>query len=99
MGVVEAFLEILERPTIGAIVVEMMVFMTPVWIGFLAGVLVGWAWKPSWVSFLNCKFDCSTASSSDLIPSPVKKKGFGSISMDDEVVEEQVTLTQNPNCR
>lgn len=59
MALVSAFLEILNRPTVGDMVFELMVFMVPVWVAVLAGVLVGWAWKPKWVK-LNMDFLDST---------------------------------------
>lgn len=54
MALVAAFLEILQKPTIGDVMLELMVFMTPIWVAVLVGVLVGWAWKPKWV---NLKVD------------------------------------------
>ncbi|KAL8535654.1 hypothetical protein ACS0TY_011326 [Phlomoides rotata] len=50
MALVSAFLEILQKPTIGDVVTELMVFMAPIWVAVLVGVLVGWAWKPKWVN-------------------------------------------------
>ncbi|KAL5567666.1 hypothetical protein UlMin_024241 [Ulmus minor] len=50
MGLVEALQEILERPTIVGVCTGMMVFLCPVWVAFLLGIMVGWAWKPKWVS-------------------------------------------------
>ena len=73
MVLVEAFTEILERPTIGAVFVEIMMFLGPVWIAFLLGITVGWIWKPKWASWKNCKFDFSAPSSPTvLVPSPPK---------------------------
>ncbi|KAL8134743.1 uncharacterized protein LOC141713060 [Apium graveolens] len=43
MGLVDGFVEILSKPAIG----EGINIIGPVWIAFLFGVLVGWAWKPS----------------------------------------------------
>ncbi|XP_060203990.1 uncharacterized protein LOC132632165 [Lycium barbarum] len=56
-------MEILERPTIGAVFVEIMTFLGPVWIAFLLGIIVGWIWKPKWASWKNCKFEFSAPSS------------------------------------
>ncbi|KAL0283390.1 UNVERIFIED_CONTAM: hypothetical protein Sangu_2892000 [Sesamum angustifolium] len=60
MALVSAFLEILQRPTIGDVMFELMVFMAPIWVAVLVGVLVGWAWKPNWAN-LNVDFVDSTA--------------------------------------
>lgn len=51
MALVSALLEILQRPTITDVIAELMVFVAPLWIAVLVGVLVGWAWKPSWANF------------------------------------------------
>lgn len=73
MVLVEAFWEILERPTIGAVVVEMMMFLGPVWVALFLGVIIGWTWKPKWASLDNCKFDFSAPSSpTAFVPSPAK---------------------------
>ncbi|KAK3042841.1 hypothetical protein RJ639_001114 [Escallonia herrerae] len=91
MAFVEAFLEIFGRPTMGAIALEMMIFLGPVWIAFFLGIMVGWAWKPRWASFGICKFDGSAPSSPPaLIPSPVKM-GFGSTQSFDSI------KVRNPN--
>ncbi|KAL0324606.1 UNVERIFIED_CONTAM: hypothetical protein Scaly_2427700 [Sesamum calycinum] len=60
MALGSTFLEILQRPTIGDVVFELMVFMAPIWIAVVVGVLVGWAWKPKWAN-LNVDFLDSTA--------------------------------------
>ncbi|XP_031117320.1 uncharacterized protein LOC116020893 [Ipomoea triloba] len=78
MVLVEAFWEILERPTID---VEMMMFLGPVWVAFFLGIIIGWTWKPKWASLGNCKFDFSAPSSPmAFVPSPPKAldstKGF-----------------------
>lgn len=79
MALVEAFLEILERPTIWAMILGMIQLLGPVWIAFLVGVTVGWAWKPRRAILGNCKFEFSAPPSpSSHIPSPVK--GFVSTS-------------------
>lgn len=34
---------------------ELMMFITPLWMAVIVGVLVGWAWKPRWAKNLgNC---------------------------------------------
>ncbi|KAL0340926.1 UNVERIFIED_CONTAM: hypothetical protein Sradi_4609400 [Sesamum radiatum] len=77
MALVEAFLEILKRPTIWAMIIGMIQFLGPIWVAFLVGIMVGWVWKPRWASLGNCKFEFSAPSSpAALAPSPVQ--GFGS---------------------
>ncbi|KAL7147267.1 hypothetical protein ABFS83_06G097100 [Erythranthe nasuta] len=76
MASVEAFLEILKRPTIWG----MMQFLGPVWFAFVLGVIMGWVWRPRWAraSLGNCKFDVSAPSSpSTFVPAaPVKDFGM-----------------------
>uniref|UniRef100_A0A5B7BKA2 START domain-containing protein n=1 Tax=Davidia involucrata TaxID=16924 RepID=A0A5B7BKA2_DAVIN len=112
MALVGAFLEILQRPTIGGVITEMMVFLGPVWIAFLVGVMVGWAWKPRWASLgNNTKLNCSAPSSPTAsILSPLKgmrlnsfkvrTPSFGSCIMDNGADKERIPLplTENVNC-
>ncbi|KAK4365570.1 hypothetical protein RND71_016928 [Anisodus tanguticus] len=48
MALVAALFEILQRPTFGEVILELGMFMAPIWVAVLVGVLVGWAWKPKW---------------------------------------------------
>ncbi|CAK9158241.1 unnamed protein product [Ilex paraguariensis] len=76
MALIDAFFEILKKPTFGEVLLELMMFMGPVLIAVLLGIMVGWAWKPRWASLGNCKFDCSTPSAPSALPlSPVKVFG------------------------
>ncbi|KAL1568814.1 hypothetical protein AAHA92_00375 [Salvia divinorum] len=50
MAMVSAFLEILQKPTIGDMVLELMALATPIWAAIVFGVLLGWAWKPNWAN-------------------------------------------------
>lgn len=65
MVLLSTLLGILQKPTIGDVIIEMMLFIAPIWIAVVVGVLVGWSWKPSWANLSGVK-DCfdSTASSS-----------------------------------
>ncbi|XP_071929286.1 uncharacterized protein [Coffea arabica] len=100
MAVADAFLEILTRPTMGGMVVGVIMLLGPVWVAFLLGVMLGWAWKPRWASLGNCKFDFSAPSSpcSSLLPSNVLSFGappppiFASWSPDTSVEQRQDTL-------
>lgn len=58
---VSVFLEILRRPTIGDVLAELMMFMAPLWIAVVVGVLVGWTWKPKWANLGREALDCSFA--------------------------------------
>ncbi|KAL6543960.1 hypothetical protein OROGR_010457 [Orobanche gracilis] len=48
MALISAFLEICRRPTTGDVMFELMVFMAPIWVAVLVGILLGWVWKPKW---------------------------------------------------
>lgn len=60
MPLVSVLLEILQRPTIGDVLAELMMFMAPLWIAVVVGVLVGWTWKPKWANLGREMLDCSS---------------------------------------
>nr|GMC99862.1 START domain-containing proteins involved in steroidogenesis/phosphatidylcholine transfer [Ipomoea batatas] len=51
----------------------MMLFMAPVWIAIVVGVLVGWSWRPSWANLSGVKdcFDSTLSSSSKTFSSRI----------------------------
>ncbi|PKI64389.1 hypothetical protein CRG98_015249, partial [Punica granatum] len=55
--------EILQRPTIGGVLAELVTLMAPVWVAVVVGVLVGWAWKPKWANLGKDLLDGSKESS------------------------------------
>lgn len=59
----KVLLEILQRPTVGDVVVELMLFLGPVWIAVLVGLVVGWAWKPRWANLGREKSDLKVSRS------------------------------------
>ncbi|XP_068650025.1 uncharacterized protein [Aristolochia californica] len=61
--VLEALLEILRRPTVGAVFMELFLFLGPLWIAVLVGLVVGWVWKPKWATLGREKADDSEATS------------------------------------
>ncbi|KAK1399398.1 START domain-containing protein [Heracleum sosnowskyi] len=67
MGLVNAFVEMLS---IGEVMLGVCVFMSPVWIAFVLGLMVGWAWKPKWVSSIISKLQ-SLLSFSPALVSPL----------------------------
>nr|DAD36112.1 TPA_asm: hypothetical protein HUJ06_006752 [Nelumbo nucifera] len=69
MAVVSALFEILERPNIGDIFMELMGFFGPLWIAVLVGIVVGWSWKPKWASLGRDKLDSSISNPPSLLPS------------------------------
>lgn len=64
---------------------DVVLFLVPVWIAFLVGVVVGWAWKPKWTSLGRVELSCPVLGQPDSsfpflpsksVMSPLK--GFGS---------------------
>ena len=81
MAMVSAFLEILQKPTIGDVVLELMALATPIWAAIVVGVLLGWAWKPKWANSLSVGFlDSAVANDGELKKSAAALSQFvGSI--------------------
>ncbi|KAK4758579.1 hypothetical protein SAY87_019880 [Trapa incisa] len=50
MGPASAVLEILRGPSFGAMALELVKLMVPIWVALLLGVLVGWVWRPKWAN-------------------------------------------------
>ncbi|XVF51181.1 hypothetical protein PTKIN_Ptkin04bG0163800 [Pterospermum kingtungense] len=81
MVLVSVFLEILRKPTIGDALSEVMMFIAPLWVAVILGVLVGWAWKPKWANLgRDMLMDCSGSKDSTSASSESSSTGFGSIS-------------------
>nr|GMD10394.1 START domain-containing proteins involved in steroidogenesis/phosphatidylcholine transfer [Ipomoea batatas] len=80
MALVSALLEIFQRPSIGDVILELMVFTTPIWVAVVIGVLVGWAWKPRWANLCASRdsFDSFVLSSTGINLQQVFS-GFSSI--------------------
>ncbi|TYJ19563.1 hypothetical protein E1A91_A09G199500v1 [Gossypium mustelinum] len=81
MGLVSVFWEILKKPTIGDVVRELLIFIAPLWVAVIVGVLVGWAWKPKWANIGREMFmDCSgSKNSAPAESSESSSSGFGSL--------------------
>ncbi|XP_047337333.1 uncharacterized protein LOC124941109 [Impatiens glandulifera] len=50
MALTSVLWEILQRPTVWDIMIDLFVLTIPIWIAVFVGVLVGWSWKPKWVN-------------------------------------------------
>lgn len=68
MALVSAFLEIFQRPSLVDVLGELVIFVAPLWIAVIVGVLVGWAWKPEWVSLVGRDSSVSKQESSSSSP-------------------------------
>ncbi|KAG5255311.1 Polyketide cyclase/dehydrase and lipid transport superfamily protein [Salix suchowensis] len=53
MALGSVLLEILQRPTVGEVLGEILIFVIPLWVAVAIGVIVGWAWRPKWASNLS----------------------------------------------
>ncbi|KAJ6724171.1 hypothetical protein OIU85_022131 [Salix viminalis] len=53
MALGSVLLEILQRPTTGKLLSELLISVIPLWVAVAIGVLVGWVWKPKWASNLS----------------------------------------------
>lgn len=65
MALVSALLEIFRRPSLAEVLCELFIFIAPLWIAVIVGVLVGWAWKPKWVSLVGRDMSDCAASKQD----------------------------------
>lgn len=64
MALWSILLEILKRPTFGDVLAELVMFVIPLWIAVIVGVLVGWAWKPKWANLGRTMLDSSVSKDS-----------------------------------
>lgn len=60
----------------------MILFLGPIWVAFLAGVVVGWVWKPKWASLGREELSCSLAKSLEWcsLSPPPSKQVFSSLN-------------------
>ncbi|KAF9671057.1 hypothetical protein SADUNF_Sadunf12G0007200 [Salix dunnii] len=88
MALIEALYEVLEHPSsILGVCTEMVGFLGLLWISFLIGLVIGWSWKPKWVTRETDKltFCASKILDSSFPSSPCRSlmsplKCFGSFS-------------------
>ncbi|KAI7743045.1 hypothetical protein M8C21_019950 [Ambrosia artemisiifolia] len=50
MAIIEALFSILQGPSLWNALPDLMVFVAPLWVAVLFGVLVGWVWRPTWAN-------------------------------------------------
>lgn len=50
--ILEALVKILRKPSLADVAVELAAFVAPLWIVGLAGMLLGWIWRPGWAAGL-----------------------------------------------
>lgn len=82
MGLIEGFWGILERPTSigGGLMIDIMLFVTPIWTAFLVGLVIGWLWRPRWWESLDKnKFDSFISKILDFSAPSSPSIGFPSI--------------------
>ncbi|XP_042480136.1 uncharacterized protein LOC122061037 [Macadamia integrifolia] len=76
MALISALCDILQRPTIGDVFMELVMFLGPLSIAFLIGLVIGWSWKPKWATLGGHKLDCSVLNPSSSLQSPSFLPGF-----------------------
>jgi len=79
----------MENPAIWGFYATM--FMSPMLLVFFLGVIVGWLWKPKWITSLAKSFDLASPISDSPIFSPLKF--YSSLS---PCVNSSITI-QTPN--
>lgn len=50
MAIIGVLLNMLQEPNLWNVLPDLMVFILPLWIAVLFGVLVGWLWRPTWAN-------------------------------------------------
>ncbi|KAJ6760420.1 PHOSPHATIDYLCHOLINE TRANSFER PROTEIN [Salix purpurea] len=88
MASIEALYEVLGNPSsMFGVGTEMVGLLVPLWIAFLIGLVLGWSWKPKWVTRKSDKLSCCVSKilDSSLPSSPCRSlmsplKTFGSFS-------------------
>ncbi|KAG5229483.1 START domain containing protein [Salix suchowensis] len=88
MALIEALYEVLGNPSsMLGVCTEMVGLLVPLWIAFLIGLVLGWSWKPKWVTRKSDKLSCCVSKilDSSLPSSPCRSlmsplKTFGSFS-------------------
>lgn len=99
-------MEILRREKGGiVVVVVMLVFVSCVLIALGIGIIIGWVWKPKWVSFGNCTFDGLEVKNQTIGSNPRQKSvtnlGFASSCVDSNKMVGNLaksTSMDNPSC-
>lgn len=94
MALGSVLLEILQRPTIGEVLNEILIFVIPLWVAVAVGVLVGWAWKPKWASNLSREMLLDSKVSKE-----AKKEGEFSATTTSSVIPSfNILKFQLPSC-
>ncbi|KAJ4950913.1 hypothetical protein NE237_027745 [Protea cynaroides] len=70
MALISTLCDILQRPTTGNVFMELVMFLGPLWIAVLVGIVIGWSWRPKWATSGRNKLDCSVLNPTSLLPSP-----------------------------
>lgn len=94
MALGSVLLEILQRPTIGEVLSEILIFVIPLWVAVAVGVLVGWAWKPKWASNLSREMLLDSKVSKE-----AKKEGeFSATTRSSVIPSFNILKFQLPSC-
>lgn len=80
MALISVLLEILQRPSIGDVLAELVMFSGPLWIAVIVGLVIGWAWKPKWANLGRQELDGSMSPPS-FLPGSISEGSFGFASI------------------
>ncbi|KAL9252882.1 StAR-related lipid transfer protein 7, mitochondrial-like protein [Drosera capensis] len=64
MAVLSVLVDVLGRPSLWEVMMELSKLMFPLWVAVFVGVVVGWAWKPKWISNFPITSSSSLSTSS-----------------------------------
>ena len=79
MALLSALSGILQRPTIVDILGELAMFIAPLWVAVIVGVLVGWTWKPKWANLGRGIVDSVEANDTTAVSHPSSSSCFAFI--------------------
>ncbi|KAF8379909.1 hypothetical protein HHK36_027374 [Tetracentron sinense] len=75
MALISDLFEVLQRLTIGDVFTKLIVFLGPLGIAVLVGIVIGWAWKPKWANLRMDQLDCSVSKTPSPSSSPTTLSG------------------------
>ncbi|KAF7828089.1 StAR-related lipid transfer protein 7, mitochondrial [Senna tora] len=70
MALLSVFLGILRKSSFVDVSGDLFMFIAPLWIAVIVGVLVGWAWKPKWANFGRDMIDGNGMATNDTSDAP-----------------------------
>lgn len=98
MALLSTLSEILRGSSVVDILGDLFMFIAPLWIAVIVGVLVGWAWKPKWANFRRDMLDSLVPNDTSAL-SPSLSTCFSSIpSLNSFKFQLPSCIPWPPNC-